>query len=483
MAGLLGALVAVGAVAAPPTAAAQPHRPTDEFRLRVAKVMYLPPEGAQGIGLNAVVRADNGAEPRSRDVTLVFDASDLKGKAVVGYVSSDCAAEDMVVTCSGSSRAAPPGFALESVKGVRPGEAGVIRTTYRGSQDPELTTTTRVLIGWFVAATGVHEPYTLKRDAPRRAPALVPRFGNAAELTAPFGVRLRVEVKGAKFEGPGYSNCDYANKVQAVCDFPMAEGFRPGAAFETSGAFEATTDRSGQAIGSYTYSVVALDAQPHPGDDHFASGGLYGQGPALGLVPVDFGSLKGPHTGGVQKFISPDYRRADHRMPPIALRGMPGDVVEAPLRPVGKGSGGTPVILDIQLPQGVALDPGPANPDAHYCAYVYQSQTQITCGRGGTGVLRLRIADSVRPGQSLRPGAVHLAVPWGDPTPKDNTGAITLTIGEPLPQTGARWAAGAALAAVLAAGGVLSVRARRRRRSPEPTTRTDRRPDDPKEPA
>ncbi|MEN2420070.1 hypothetical protein AABB02_18465 [Streptomyces rimosus] len=278
-----------------------------------------------------------------------------------------------------------------------------------------------------------HEPYVLSSDYPTepRGPAdfprLTPAFGNIGDAAASRGVLLRVDVGDARFvtfpDSAVHDNCYHDTDGGTVyCEFPDAVPV--GAAYETAEPLPEITSPFATIKSGYRYAVWPLDALP----SHLIDYKKYykrGSGPALGLVPVDIGTL---HGDGVLRFAMPRFSaRADWSVKGITIRGRVGEYASVAMAGVGEGDDR----IRVELPPGTSVAPltreelrrvpsedstcGPDDLDRHvYCNSISPYAT-----------LRVRIDRRIEGAE----GRLSVVEPIaGDTAPANNTAPIKLEI-------------------------------------------------------
>ncbi|RSO46416.1 hypothetical protein DMH15_07515 [Streptomyces sp. WAC 06725] len=278
-----------------------------------------------------------------------------------------------------------------------------------------------------------HKPYVLSADYPSQPrgpadfPRLTPAFGNTGDAAASRGVLLRVDVGDAHFlpvdTSRVHDNCYYEVDGRTIyCEFPDAVPV--GAAYETAEPLPEITSPYAEIKSAYRYAVWPLDDPPSHLTNykkHFKRG----SGPALGLVPVDIGTL---HGDGVLRFAMPKHSaRADWSVKGITIRGRVGEYASVNMAGVSEGSDRARV----ELPPGTSLAPLSWEERARTPSEAY------TCGRDDLDghvycdtfspyvTLRVRIDRRIEgaEGRLSVPGPIA-----GDTHPANNSAPVKLEI-------------------------------------------------------
>ncbi|MFE6187794.1 hypothetical protein ACFQ6U_25530 [Streptomyces sp. NPDC056465] len=434
-------------------------------------VLYAADEGAEGANEDfqvPVAVVPGNTEP-ARDITVVVDASGLKGVARVvegGY--GNCSGRGWVFTCDygtllndGESNVP---FRIVGVDGVEPGDSGTVTYTARATGAAPVTGTTRMVVGGpTLDAPG--KEVQVSGVNPGQPEAVTPQFANHTRFTAERGVALHVTANGGLTLKARHSNCSYAGArpTSAWCVFPTKAA--PGAAYRT-GAPLAYVAAGEELSGTLSYSWSATPEKP---DGHT----VRGTGAPVALVRTVDGGFDAVHgTVEVETTV-----QADHRPVTGSIRGRVGDTVDVRLGAEDLGPGrleGDEVKgrFEVVPPEGTTVTSIPyafeetdhawgcARPERRGGAFVCDLGGEAFAGNGSADIVfRVRIDRQVAGAR----GTVRTYHPY-DRTPGNDTAVIPLDA-SPAPAYRALRHPTAWVALAASAGAaVVLVRAVRRRR-------------------
>ncbi|MFJ8868070.1 hypothetical protein ACIRD6_20185 [Streptomyces sp. NPDC102473] len=396
-------------------------------------VMYSADEGAEGTNEDfqvPVAVVPGNTEP-ARDITVVLDASGLKGVARVvpgGY--GNCSGSGWVFTCDygtlrndGESNAP---FRIVGVDGVEPGDSGTVTYTARAANAAPVTGTTRMVVGGpTLGAPG--EDVKVSGVEPGRPAPVTPEFANHTRFAADRGVALHLRASGGLTLKARHGNCSYAGAppTSAWCVFPTKAA--PGAAYRT-GTPLAYVAAGRELSGTLSYSWSATPEKP-------AGHTVRGTGAPVALVRTKDGGFDAVNgTVEVETTVQADYR-------PVTgtVRGRVGDTVEVRLGAHDLGPGrleGDEVEgrFEVVPPEGTTVTSIPyAFEEADHtwgCARPERPGDAFVCDLGGEAFARNGTADivfRVRIDRQVAgaPGTIRTYHPY-DRTPGNDTAVIPL---------------------------------------------------------
>ncbi|MFD5875045.1 hypothetical protein [Streptomyces sp. NPDC060322] len=396
-------------------------------------VMYSADEGAEGTNEDfqvPVAVVPGNTEP-ARDITVVVDASGLKGVARVvpgGY--GNCFGSGWVFTCDygtlrndGESNAP---FRIVGVDGVEPGDSGTVTYTARAANAAPVTGTTRMVVGGpTLGAPG--EDVKVSGVEPGRPAPVTPEFANHTRFAADRGVALHLRASGGLTLKARHGNCSYAGAppTSAWCVFPTKAA--PGAAYRTDTPL-AYVAAGKELSGTLSYSWSATPEKP-------AGHTVRGTGTPVALVRTKDGGFDAVNgTVEVETTVQADYR-------PVTgtVRGRVGDTVEVRLGAHDLGPGrleGDEVEgrFEVVPPEGTTVTSIPyAFEEADHtwgCARPERPGDAFVCDLGGEAFARNGTADivfRVRIDRQVAgaPGTIRTYHPY-DRTPGNDTAVIPL---------------------------------------------------------
>jgi hypothetical protein len=227
-------------------------------------------------------------ERQAAKVTVTFDASDLKGIAIIKRALDACPVHLPVFRCTGQDGAPGRGglrqyFHLRPAQGTRPGDSGVLRYRVTSAGRPAVTGSSRIVIGKPTLAVDAHAD---RREVdPDGSLAVSLTVRNTGDVPA-RGVALFMSTRDGLTPADKHSNCGYRGDTSTWCRLPAADVVIPPGGSYRLAAREVLRVGRDATYPSVSFQAAAIGTDYVP-PDQLASQYRPGKGSALRLVPTD----------------------------------------------------------------------------------------------------------------------------------------------------------------------------------------------------